>query len=98
MQIAVVGTDEFVTGFRLAGVKYVYAVEENMENMIDQVVNQREIGILVLEESAFNRLNNKTRKRLEKLIRPVLVTISDKGQPTNLREMIKRSLGVDLWK
>lgn len=98
MQIAVVGNDEFVTGFRLAGVNHVYAVEHHMEDLIDQVIQLREIGILVLEESAFNQLHHKTKKRLEKLIRPVLVTISDKGQPTNLREMIKRSLGVDLWK
>ncbi len=98
MQIAIVGTDEFITGFRLAGVNHVFATDGPPEQTVEDVIKKREIGILVMEETQFNAMNYRTKKKLEKLIRPVLVTISDQGQPTNLRDMIKRSLGVDLWK
>ncbi len=98
MQIAVIGNDEFVTGFRLAGVSHVFSGEKDLEPKIDDALKNGEIGVLVIEEDSFNSLSNKTKKRLEKLVRPVVVTVSDKGHETNLREMIKRSLGVDLWK
>lgn len=98
MQIAVIGNDDFVTGFRLAGVTNVFASEKNLEEKIEQALLNEKIGILVLEEDSFNLLNNRVRKRLDKLVKPVVVTVSDKGKETNLREMIKRSLGVDLWK
>lgn len=99
MQIGVIGNDDFVTGFRLSGVSHVFSAEKNLDNAIEQALQIKEIGVLVLEEEAYNTLvNQKTRKRLERLVKPVIVTISDKGKETNLREMIKRSLGVDLWK
>ena len=98
MQIAVIGTDEFVTGFRLAGVNNVIVAEKNAEEKIDEVLGNPQVGVLVLEEDYFNSLNNRVKKKLEKLVKPVLVTVSDKGKETNIKEMIKRSLGVDLWK
>lgn len=98
MQIAVIGNDEFVTGFRLAGVSQVFEAEKGIEGEIEKALEKAEIGVLVIEEDAFNSVSGKVKKRLEKLVKPVIVTISDKGRETNLREMIKKSLGVDLWK
>lgn len=98
MQIAVIGNDDFVTGFRLAGISHVFSGEKNLEEKVEHALEQPEIGVLVIEEESFNALSNRVKKRLEKLVKPVLVTVSDKGKETNLREMIKRSLGVDLWK
>ena len=97
MQVAVIGNDEFVTGFRLAGVSHVFEAAKEIEKEIENALEKTGIGVLVIEEDAFNSLSGKTKKRLEKLVKPVVVTISDKGKETNLREMIKKSLGVDLW-
>ncbi len=100
MEIAIVGADDFVTGFALAGVRHTYVAEdaETLEKELDKVMQMNEIGILVMEEDQFNTLGFKRKTALEKMVKPVLITISDKGKETNIREMIKRSIGVDLWK
>jgi len=98
MQIAVLGNDEFVTGFRLSGISHVFSSEDRLDAKVEEALGVAEIGVLVMEEAAFSTLNNKTKKRLERIVKPVVVTISGKGKETNLREMIKRSIGVDLWK
>ena len=98
MEIAVVGNDDFATGFALAGVRYYFTSETNLDEKVEEALKYKEIGVLVMEEEQFQSLNNKTKKMVEKLVKPVLVLISDKGKETNIREMIKRSLGVDLWK
>ena len=98
MQIAVLGNDDFVTGFRLSGVSWVFSSEGKLDAKVEEALGVKEIGVLVMEEGTFGALNNRTKKRLEKLVKPVIVTVSGKGKETNLREMIKRSIGVDLWK
>ncbi len=98
MEIAVVGNDDFVTGFSLAGVRYYFTSETNLDQKVEEVLKYDEIGVLVMEEEQFKSLNSKTRKMLEKLVKPVLVLVSDTGKETDLRQMIKRSLGVDLWR
>lgn len=97
MQIAVIGNDEFVTGFRLSGVSHVFSSEKALDESVKDALKIKEIGVLVIEEGSFNALSNKTKKLLERIVKPVIVTVSDKEKETNLREMIKRSLGVDLW-
>ena len=97
MEIVVVGNDDFVTGFALAGVRYVFSSEANLEEEVQKALDERDVGILVMEEDQFKLLNYKTRKMLDRLVRPVLVLISDKGRGSDIREMIKKSLGVDLW-
>lgn len=97
MEIALVGNDDFVTGFALAGVRYTFVSETNLDEKVEEALKYDEIGVLVMEKEEFNSLNNKTKKVLEKLVKPVLVLVSDKGEKSSIREMIKRILGVDLW-
>lgn len=97
MEIGVVGSDDFITGFALAGVRHVFTAEASLDEKVEEALKFPEIGVLVMEDEQFNSLNAKTKRMLEKLVKPVLVLISDKGKETNLKELIKRSLGVDLW-
>lgn len=98
MQIAVIGTDDFVTGFRLAGIKNTVAVENNFDEKINEILNKEEIGVIVAEQEELDKTSVKTKRTLDKLITPVLITLSSKGKETDLRELIKRTVGVDLWK
>ncbi|MFH1663289.1 MAG: V-type ATP synthase subunit F [archaeon] len=98
MEIAVVGTDDFVTGFSLAGVKNTFAVEKNFDETISFVLENKEIGVIVVEQEEMDKMNVKTKRILEKLITPVVITLSSKGKETDLRQLIKRTVGVDLWK
>lgn len=97
MEIAVVGNDDFVTGFALAGVRHIFSAENNIDEKVEEVLRGSDIGVLVMEESQFQKLNNKNKKVLEKLVKPVLVLISAEGS-SDIRDKIKRSLGIDLWK
>lgn len=97
MEIAVIGNDDFTTGFALAGVRHAFTAENSLDEKVEEALKFPEIGVLVVEEEQFNALNVKTKKMLEKLVKPVLVLVSDRGKETDLRDLIKRSLGVDLW-
>ncbi len=59
MEIAVIGTSEFVLGFRLAGgVRKTYAVETDgrLVEQINQVLEDTDVGILVLKGSDMERI------------------------------------------
>ncbi len=96
MEIAVIGNDDFVTGFALAGVRNIYSGESDLDSKVDEALQNGEIGVLVMEESQFQALSSKNKRVLEKLVRPVLVLVSMEG--SDIREKIKKSLGIDLWR
>lgn len=97
MEIAVVGDDDFVTGFMLAGITHIHAPKE-YDRQVQEIVEDRTIGILVMEESDFDKLKESTKRMLEKVVTPVIITLSKEGKEENLRDLIKKSVGVDLWK
>lgn len=99
MKIAVLGNDDFVTGFRLSGVKNVFAVEgKELNEKVEEIIGEQKIGILVMDEEEFGSLTHAVKKKLDKVVTPVVVTLSSAGKESNLREMVKKSIGVDLWK
>lgn len=100
MELAVVGSSDFVTGFRLAGIKKIFEVNNHMElePILKQVLDDRDIGILVLHNDDLSKLPEILRDNLNESVEPTVVTLGGSGQSSNLREKIKQSVGVDLWK
>jgi len=100
MEIAVIGKGEFVVGFRLAGIRrtYVAEEEEKLKAAIQRAMEDPEVGILVLSAADFARVPVRLRTTLENSIRPTVVAIGEGEGGLSLREKIKRSVGVDLWK
>lgn len=97
MDIAVVGSDEFVLGFRLAGVRKTYATSpDNMEARIEAVIDDEEVGILVLNDEEMDHLPAGMRKRLETLPRPVVIAVGQ-TEEEDLRTKVKRAIGIDLF-
>jgi len=97
MDIAVLGNDEFVLGFRLAGVKRVYTVTgEEYEARVLELIADSSIGVLVMNSSDLERLGAIARKKVLESIAPVAVPVG-KGEG-DLREKVKRAIGVDLYK
>lgn len=99
MEIAFVGGSESVLGFNLAGVKKSYAAntEDEMVSKIGEVMADSNVGILVLKQSDYNRLPKRLQEQLSESIKPTMITIGTE-QSTEMREKIKRAIGVDLWK
>ena len=99
MEIAFVGGSESVLGFNLAGVKKSYAAntEDDMVSKIGDVMADSSVGILVLKQSDYNKLPKRLQEQLSESIKPTMITIGTE-QSTEMREKIKRAIGVDLWK
>ena len=99
MEIAFVGGSESVLGFNLAGVKKSYEAntEEEMVSKIGEVMADSNVGILVLKQSDYNKLPKRLQEQLSDSIKPTMIAIGTE-QSTEMREKIKRAIGVDLWK
>ncbi|MGB8219023.1 MAG: V-type ATP synthase subunit F [Methanoregula sp.] len=100
MEIAVIGNSEFILGFRLAGIKKTYTAEndEKLNECITSALSDGQVGILVLNSSDMERLPRRLRAMLENSVKPTVIALGGEESGLSLREKIKRSVGVDLWK
>ncbi len=100
MEIAVIGNSEFILGFRLAGIRKTYAAENEakLTEYINGVLGDNDVGILVLNNSDMNRIPVRLRTQLENSVKPTIIAIGGEEGGLSMRERIKRSVGVDLWK
>ena len=98
-QLTVLGNENFVLGFKLAGVKNtIISQQEELDKKIEALVESQEANILIMEQNDFDFISNKSKKILDKSFLPIVITISEKKDKSDIRELIKKSLGVDLWK
>ena len=97
-EIAVVGSDRFTLGFRLAGVRRIWNADDikDLERAVLEARRDPEVSILVLETSDLNRLENRLRHELVSAVKPTVVAVG-KDEDNTLREKIKQAVGVDLW-
>jgi V/A-type H+-transporting ATPase subunit F len=103
-EIAVVGSPDFTTGFRLAGVRKFADItetgEEDVDEQYDQAVREmlddEDVGIVVMHDDDLDRLSRDVRTAVETSVEPVVVTVGGDGGSTGLREQIKRAIGIDL--
>ena len=93
MELAVVGESSFILGFQLAGIRKTY---EGGREKIREAMNDGEVGILVLEQSAWDKLDEHEREHLENSIKPVVVVLSMGDTGESLKRLIRRSIGIDL--
>ena len=99
MEIAVVGTSDFVIGFRLAGIRKIYdATSMDIEAKIQGVLNDKNVGILIIHDDDMKTLSPHMQQVLDDSVEPTVIAIGGKGESTNLRDKIKQAVGVDLWK
>ena len=99
MEIAVIGTSEFTLGFQLAGVSRLHnpADDEELATTMRDLLNQKDVGIVVIDSVDLTRLSDRLRSQIADSITPTILGIGTEEDNT-LRESIKSALGVDLWK
>ncbi|WP_224333052.1 V-type ATP synthase subunit F [Haloprofundus halobius] len=101
-EIAVIGSPDFTTGFRLAGVrKFQNVPEEEKGERLDAAVEETladdDVGIVVMHDEDLDHLSRNVRQSVEQSIEPTLVTLGAGGAGGGgLREQIKRAIGIDL--
>ena len=100
-EIAVVGSPDFTTGFRLAGVRRFEDVpddekEDRLDDAVETVLDDETVGIVVMHDDDVEELSRTVRQRVETSVEPVVVTLGGGTGSGNLREQIKRAIGIDL--
>jgi V/A-type H+-transporting ATPase subunit F len=100
-EIGVIGSPEFTTGFRLAGVRKCENVpdeekDERLDAVVDEMLDDDGVGIVVMHDDDLDHLSRNVRQRVETSVEPVLVTLGGGAGAGGLREQIKRAIGIDL--
>jgi V/A-type H+-transporting ATPase subunit F len=100
-EIAVIGSPDFTTGFRLAGVRKFENVpdeqkDEELDDAVMRTLDDDDVGIVVMHDDDMAHLSRSAREAVEGSIEPVLVTLGGGAGSGGLREQIKRAIGIDL--
>ena len=100
-EIAVVGSPEFTTGFRLAGVRKFENIpddekESELDDAVTRVLDDEDVGIVVMHDEDLDHLSRQVRQEVETSVEPTMVSIGGGAGSGGLREQIKRAIGIDL--
>lgn len=98
VKTAVLGSNEFIVGFQLAGIKDTFEASSSPIQDINSLKNKKDVGIVVIEEKILENLDKHQRLEIEDSVNPVFIPISTKVEQDGLKRLIKKSVGVDLWK
>lgn len=98
VKMAVVGASEFVVGFQLAGIKDIIEVGKDPFNDLKSLKGKKDVGIVVIDGKIMDELDSYKRLEIESSVDPVFIPLSAKSEQDSLRNLIKKSIGVDLWK
>ena len=98
VKTAVLGSNEFIVGFQLAGIKDTIEVSDNPLNDIGKLKEKKEHGVVIIDEKIMENLDKHDREDVEDSVDPVFIPVSGKAEQDSLKRLIKKSIGVDLWK
>ena len=97
MEIGVIGSDEFTLGFRLAGVRRVFVADKsNDQEKMQEAIADANIGILAVNAEDLQYLPANMKTKVLDSIQPVVVPVG--GDQSDLREKVKKVIGVHLYK
>ncbi|MFQ5909790.1 MAG: V-type ATP synthase subunit F [Thermoplasmata archaeon] len=98
MEIAVVGDEDFVLGYKLVGIRKTYPAEdEKLESVIDGVLMDEKVGILILSSRSLGKVSAGSKRRIMSSSHPVVISVGVEEEE-DLREKVKKAIGVDLYK
>ncbi|WP_225335170.1 V-type ATP synthase subunit F [Halomicrobium urmianum] len=100
-EIGVIGSPDFTTGFRLAGVRKFADVpdaekDERLDEAVSEMLEDDDVGIVVMHDDDLDHLSRGVREDVETSVEPVLVTLGGGTGSGGLRDQIKRAIGIDL--
>ncbi|PSP56976.1 V-type ATP synthase subunit F [Halobacteriales archaeon QH_7_66_36] len=100
-EIGVIGSPDFTTGFRLAGVRRFANVPDEekpaqLDDAVEEMLDDEDVGIVVMHDDDLDHLSRTVRQNVETSVEPVLVTLGGGAAAGGLREQIKRAIGIDL--
>jgi V/A-type H+-transporting ATPase subunit F len=98
MEIAVVGSEEFVTGFRLAGIRKVQVAADDkaLLDLVVKLMDEPEVGILAIHTNDLQKLPPQLRAKMMESVDPVVIPVGEDAG--DMRDKIRRAIGIDLYK
>jgi V/A-type H+-transporting ATPase subunit F len=99
-EIGVMGSSDFVLGFNLAGIRRTYPVDsKEFPKAIEKIVaSPQNLGILIVQGVDLESLPPLLRKKVTDCLEPVVVAMGEGAGEGDLREKVKRAIGIDLYK
>ena len=94
--IAVVGNRDFVLGFKLAGIRDTF-IEEKIDERINSLLMEKKVSVIVLQDTEYEKLSQDLKRKFSESMEPVVVPVGKLGEE-DVREKIKRAIGIDLYK
>lgn len=100
MKMAVIGDMNFVIGFMLAGIVDIYEVknDEEIVKAVEDVLKRNDIGVVAIKPEFLKKLPVALRREIEERVEPTFVAVGVTGGVEEIREKIRKAIGVDLWK
>ena len=106
MEIALIGDIHTVLGFRLAGIRKAFLIDEMKRQNTKEIIKglfDDDIGILLVTEKVYQELGNELEEanRFKKGLMPIILEIPDSSGPLAdkidpMRELIKRTVGFEI--
>ncbi|RLI80717.1 V-type ATP synthase subunit F [Archaeoglobales archaeon] len=99
-RLAVIGNPEFNIGFMLAGVTDIYDVanDDELVKAVENVLKRDDIGVVIIKYDDLRKLPPVLRREIDKRVEPTFVAVGGAGGVEEIREKIRKAIGVDLWK
>lgn len=93
--IAVIGEREFTLGFELAGVQKSFGTD-NYKQKIQELIEREDLGIIVAKKDDVEELPGRIQNQVNESVDPVVVTLSEDAESSQLQDKIQRVIGIDL--
>ena len=99
-EIGVMGPSDFVLGFNLAGIRRTYETDaREFPKQLERVLAQPDnLGILIVLGADLESLPPLLRRKANDSLEPVIVAMGEGAGEADLREKVKRAIGIDLFK
>jgi len=99
-RLAVIGDPEFNIGFMLAGVTDTYDVtnDDELVKAVENVLKREDVGVVIIRYDDLRKLPPILRREIDERVEPTFVAVGGTGGVEEIREKIRKAIGVDLWK
>ncbi|MET1124258.1 MAG: V-type ATP synthase subunit F [Archaeoglobaceae archaeon] len=100
-RVAVIGDEEFNTGFMLAGITDAYTIssDEDVVKAFEDVMKREDIGVVIFRYDLLNKLPPLLRREIEERVEPTFVAVGGSEEVVEkIRDRIRKAIGVDLWR
>ena len=103
-KVVVLTDKEAADGFRLSGVDVIEVEKpEDAQVKLNELINSDTTGVIAIDEEFMEYVDERTKQKIERIYRPIVVPIPSKGQVEvvetrrdYLAGLIRRAIGFDI--